>query len=446
MARRQVVLRWRLGVLLFALLLMPTILNLTSIVLPVALILFVYLLLEAHPDVEAGPRRAGRILALALVGSGLIAIKTAYLPWIGFFLAFVYGRRIILDRFAGRSWFEPACVAVLTLILLLPWMLANLRDVGTALFPALGRGFHASQYGSYPTPWELAPASDYLGILLRTGEIIVLQVLLAWLIFALAARDTRATVALDLGFLIAGVVLLLAVAIGTGLEGSYPRYAYPGVASALLVAAYRFATMASLSPGACASRMRSATVVAACVVASAAGYHGLVQYYGHAVTNLGMAVRGPAFRPAMLAYIVSHDDGAVPRAIARMQQAVPAGATVLERLDYPFLMDFRRNNVLIADYPATTSLPPGMPAFQGPEKLAAYLLGASVRYVAYAYADQARFPDWEKSLYNTGDRWIDFEFKLAFDFQHNLAALMQTRQIIYKDDERVVIDLQGLSH
>ena len=446
MARRRVASSWRIGVLLFALLLMPTILNLTAILLPLALALFVYLLLEADPDVEAGPHSVGRILALALVGAALIAIKTAYLPWIGFFLAFVYGRRIILDRFAWRSWLEPTAVAVLALLFLLPWMLASLRDVGTALFPALGRGFHASQYGIYPTPWELAPASDYLGILLRTGEIIVLQVLLAWFIFALVARDTRAAIALEFGFLIASVVLVLAVAIGTGLEVHYPRYAYPGVAAALLVAAYRFATMASLSPGIRALRMKSAAVVGACFVASAAGYHGLVQYYGHAVTNLGMAVLGPAFRPAMLAYIVSHDDGAVPRAIARMQQAVPAGATVLERLDYPFLMDFRRNNVFIADYPAATSLPPGMPAFQGPEKLAAYLLGASIRYVAYAYADQARFPDWEKSLYNTGDRWIDFETKLAFDFQHNLAALMQTRQIIYKDDERVVIDLQGLSH
>ena len=441
MARRRVALRWRLGVLLFALLLMPTILNLTAILLPLALILFVYLLLEADPDLEAGPGSAGRILTLALVGSALIAIKTAYLPWIGFFLAFVYGRRIILDRFAWRSWLEPASVAVLTLLLLLPWMLASLRDVGTALFPALGRGFHASQYGIYPTPWELAPASDYLGVLLRIGKSIVLQVVLAWFIFAFAARNAGATIAIACGFLIASVVFVLAVAIGTGLETDFPRYAYPGVAAALLVAAYRFAIGASLSPGTGASRMRSATVVGACLVASGAGYHGLVQYYGHAVTNLGMVVLGPAFRPAMLAYIVSHDDGAVPRAIARMQRAVPAGATILERLDYPFLMDFRRNNVFIADYPATASLPPGMPALQGPEKLGAYLVGVSIRYVAYAYADQARFPDWEKSLYNTGDRWVDFETKLAFDFQHNLAALMQTRRIIYKDDERVVIDL-----
>jgi hypothetical protein len=441
MARRRVALSWRFGVLLFALLLMPTILNLTAILLPLALVLFVYLLLEADPDVEAGPRCAGRIVAIALVASALIAIKTAYLPWIGFFLAFVYGRRIILDRFAWRSWLEPTLLAVLTLLFLLPWMLGSLRDVGTALFPALGRGFHASRYGIYPTPWELAPASDYLGVLLRTGAIIMLQVLLAWFIFALVARDTRATIALEVGLLSASVVLVLAVAIGTGLEVHYPRYAYPGVAAALLVVAYRFATVASRSPGAGPSRMRIAAVVGACVVASAAGYHGVVQYYGHAVTNLGMAVLGPGFRPAMLAYIVSHEEGVVPQAILRMQRAVPAGATVLERLDYPFLMDFRRNNVFIADYPAATSLPPGMPAFQGPEKLAAYLLGVSIRYVAYAYADQARFPDWEKSLYNTGDRWIDFETKLAFDFQHNLAALMQTRRLVYKDDERVVIDL-----
>ena len=438
MARRRVALSWRLGVVLFALLLVPTILNLTAILLPLALILFVYLLLDFDPDIEPGPNAAGRIVAFSLVGAAMIAIKTAYLPWVGFFLAFVYTLRIVRDGFAWRSWREPALIMVLTVLLLLPWILANFRDVGTALFPALGRGYHASRYGTYPTPWQLAPASNYLGVLLRTGRIIVLQSLLAWLLFALAAARGPATMVAS-GFLLASVVLLLAVAVGTGLDVHFPRYAYPGVAAALLVAAYRFTIVAS--PATLAGRTKTAAVAGICFVAVSVGYHGVFQYYGHAVTNLGMAVLGPAFRPAMLAYVISHDNAAVPRAIARMQDAVPAGATILERLDYPFLMDFRRNNVFVADYPATTSLPPGMPAFQGPEKLASYLLGVSIRYVAYAYADQARFPDWETSLYNTGDPWIDFETKLAFDFQHNLAALMQTRRLVYKDDERVVIDL-----
>ena len=442
MARQGVVLPWRLGVLLLALLLMPTILNLTAIVLPLALMLFVYLLVDGDPNFAAGSFTVGRIVAFSLVGAALVAIKSVYLPWIGFFLAFVYGRRIVLDGFAERSWREPAAVMTLTALLLLPWMLVSLRDVGTALFPVLGMGFHASRYGIYPTTWELAPASDYLGALLRTGKIIFLQSLLAWLIFVFGgrARGWAATMT-GLGFLVASLVLALVVAVGSGVAVHFPRYAYPGVGAALLVAAYRAAIAASLPARLRAARRRAAAVAMAGFAAAGAGYHGLIQYYGHAVTNLGMAVLGPAYRPAMLAFIVSHDGGAEPRAIARMQQAVPAGATILERLDYPFLMDFRRNTVFVADYPATTSLPPGMPAFQGPEKLAAYLLGVSIRYVAYAYADQARFPDWEKSLYNTGDRWIDFDTKLAFDFQHNLAALMQTRRLIYKDDERVVIDL-----
>jgi hypothetical protein len=306
----------------------------------------------------------------------------------------------------------------------------------------LGKGFHASRYGSYPTAWELAPDSDYLGTLLRTARIVVLRLLLAGAALAFFWRSLeRPAAALTLGFLLASAALTLAVAIGTGLEEQFPRYAYPGVAAALLVMAYRCAVVISRAPRTVASFVRASVMAVAGFIAVVSGSHGLALYYGHAMTNLGMAVLGPAFRPAMLAYIVSHDDGAEPRMIARMQQAVPAGATILERVDYPFLMDFRRNTVFVVDWPAASSLPPGMPAFLGPEKLAAYLLGVSIRYVAYAYADQARFPDWDRKLFCTGDRWVDLDAKLALDFQHNLTALMQTRRLVYKDDERAVIDL-----
>jgi hypothetical protein len=123
-----------------------------------------------------------------------------------------------------------------------------------------------------------------------------------------------------------------------------------------------------------------------------------------------------------------------------MQQAIPAGTPFLERLDYPFLLDFRRSDVLVADWPGATSLPPGMPMFQGPEPLAAYLLGVSIRYVVYAYGNEAKFPRAEPDL-PTGELWIMRDVKLAFDFQDNLAALMQTRRLVFKDDTRAVIDL-----
>lgn len=444
MRRHSVVPAWRLGVLLFVLLLTPVIVNLSAIVLPAALMLFAYLLLEA--EVEPGPHGLGRIVALSLVAAALVAIKPAYLTWPGSFLALVYGRRIVRDRFRLQSWYEPAAVAALTVVLLLPWLLANLRDTGTAMYPVLGSGFYASRYGNFPPPWTLVTPAKQLGIVLTTDRIIGFRLLVSGLFFALAlqvsarsggdrpAGHRLGAATPTLLFLLAGLVMVVTIAVGTAGQDLI-RYGYPGVAAMLVAALY---CLAVAGP-----RLRRGEAVAMAVAYLAiviGNAHGLAQYYGHAVTNLGMAALGPGFRPAMLANVVTRDGGAERQAVLRMQQAIPAGTPLLERLDYPFLLDFRRNDVLVADWPGATSLPPGMPMFQGPEPLAAYLLGVSIRYVAYAYGNEAKFPAAERDQL-PDELWILRDAKLAFDFQDNLAALMQTRRLVFKDATRAVIDL-----
>jgi hypothetical protein len=143
---------------MFALLLMPSVINLTALLLPLALMLYIYLLVEQDPEVLIGSRSAGRIAALGLVAAALVAIKPAYLPGVGVFLAFVYRRRIVLDRSSARSWLEPLSVALVALVAILPWMVANWRDAGTLLYPVLGIGYSAARYGLHPQPWALVPA------------------------------------------------------------------------------------------------------------------------------------------------------------------------------------------------------------------------------------------------------------------------------------------------
>jgi hypothetical protein len=330
-------------------------------------------------------------------------------------------------------------------LLLLPWMLANLRETGTAMYPLLGSGFHASRYGDYPPVWAMLSAGRLLGMALHESWTIGPQLLACGLMFVLAWRGParpgdRGANIVTLYFLLSGLVVLVVIAVGTAME-DLVRYTYPAMASILLAALYRMAVAA----GSCATvggigRGKVAAVVAACLVLVVNNAHGLAQYYGHAVTNLGMAALGPGFRPAMLAGVLARDGGAERQAVLRMQQAIPAGAPFMERLDYPFLLDFRRNDVLVADWPGAVALPPGMPIFQGPEKLAAYLLGVSVRYVAYAYGNESKFPRAEPDLPSDAP-WIELDAKRAFDFQDNLVALMQTRRLLFKDATRAVIDL-----
>ncbi|MEE9370213.1 MAG: hypothetical protein V3W45_01975, partial [Sedimentisphaerales bacterium] len=126
----------------------------------------------------------------------------------------------------------------------------------------------------------------------------------------------------------------------------------------------------------------------------------------------------------------------------RMQQSVPQGETVLTRLAKPFLLDFRRNKIFIADYPGGASPPPGMPFFRGAEALAGYLTSKSIRYVAYSYANEANF---RRNQFGKRLRhplpWIRTEARHTFDFQDNLKQLGDSRKRIYDDGDIFVLDL-----
>ena len=132
---------------------------------------------------------------------------------------------------------------------------------------------------------------------------------------------------------------------------------------------------------------------------------------------------------------------------SKMLDSVPEGEIVLTRLDKPFLMNFKKHTIWIADWPGGASLPPGMPSFKGEEALADYLVSQSIRYVAYSYANEANFP--KKSL---GGRliispdvslWLQNEALNTFEFQESLQKLGETRKRIYDDGENFVIDLSS---
>jgi hypothetical protein len=95
---------------------------------------------------------------------------------------------------------------------------------------------------------------------------------------------------------------------------------------------------------------------------------------------------------------------------AALQQSIPQGETVLTRLDAPFILDFKRNQLFLADWPGGASLPPGMPAFKGPEALANYLVSKSIRYIAYSSWSLNHPADVDTS---------DLDCHLGFDCNHN---------------------------
>ena len=130
-----------------------------------------------------------------------------------------------------------------------------------------------------------------------------------------------------------------------------------------------------------------------------------------------------------------------------MQSAIPKGVTVLTRLRAPFHLDFNRNRIFIADWPGGSSPPPGMPFYQGGEKLADYLLDQSIRYVAYSYKSEGGFPKkiFEHRLSGRQGVWLRTEAEHSFNFHRNLSELGRSRVRIYDDGEIFILDLKAMS-
>ena len=126
-----------------------------------------------------------------------------------------------------------------------------------------------------------------------------------------------------------------------------------------------------------------------------------------------------------------------------MLRAVPEGATLLARLQFPFVLDFRRHTILVANYPGGSSPPPGMPFFKGGEALARYLCDQSVRYVAYSYQSEANFrrADHEHRLDPETFAWTRTQALHTLDFQDSLVELGQTRRRIFDNGREFVLDL-----
>jgi hypothetical protein len=369
-------------------------------------------------------------IPVSLAAAGLCILKTNFLPACVLLIA----GTIALDlRYARRAWGavcrQLALVGGLTLVFCAPWMASLYYSNGTPLYPFLGRGFHGSAYGTFWQPGAGVTLGSVGSLLLLTlRDLKVLPVLLLG-----AIPFLRLDLASRRGVLVAwfwaAMVSAFAVPLALGGDSHRFRFCYSFLYAAI------FTLLLFAFPRSAADKRRSGPRVLAGALAITA----LLLAHAGAMTSylqrqLQSSARVWRARGFMVGYASRY---------ARMQQAVPAGAILLTRLQYPFLLDFGRNTVYIVDYPGVSSPPPGMPLFQGRERLAEYLCGQGVRYVAYSYNKEGGF---SRAAY--GERldpftlpWTRAEARQAFDFQHSLAMLRLTRHVVFDDGDVDVLDL-----
>ena len=162
----------------------------------------------------------------------------------------------------------------------------------------------------------------------------------------------------------------------------------------------------------------------------------MISSYANLARDLDGAHRGPAA-----------EEIAAPRALyAELQAATPPGATLAVLLDQPFLLDYRRNDIINVDTPGYVSPAPGWPAFAGPEALATYLRGQGIRYYAFVRGDRSRY-------FYRRDYWVLrtlFDSELwqvigahTVDAVETSAALATTRAILFERDGMVLLDLES---
>ena len=113
------------------------------------------------------------------------------------------------------------------------------------------------------------------------------------------------------------------------------------------------------------------------------------------------------------------------REYQHLQQAVPVGATILCSLMRNYLLDFKRNRILVHDLPADFGPAPGWPREYGGPSMGAYLRRNGVEYLAVA----------PPSLAAAGASPDPFGSELAYRrFEKALAEQPFASSVIYKSE------------
>jgi len=406
--------------------------NLTFVVLPSAIFLgLVYVVANRELTERYGVAQA--IAAGGLVGT-VASIKSSYLTHGVIFLICIGLLRWWKRGFpAGLRFFAIAAVSCLTVML--PWMFANHLVMATWFFPILGKGFHYSAYGHYASPTTLA-----MSILLKKVFPFCLPLLLLFLAeFYWGERDERTMTitALMLTAFAASIVNGMA----TGGD-SVRRYNYPCILPAITLVYVVFARRRNTAPGVRRWWMMEAgAALIAIVTAINTGTTTFTSEYQNHWIGL---------RASLADYHLTTPE--VRAEYAALQRAIPSDSGVLATLTNPFLLDFSKRDVMIADFPGTASPKPGWPTWESGEAFAQFLLEHNVRYLIYSYGecDPAPYANCDAKLDDEQNktaanpyitRLIRNEAGIGYQARHQYEELARTRRHIYDDGKIYILDL-----
>lgn len=324
---------------------------------------------------------------VALITSAICSLKSSVIPaCVIFFLLSYFFYWLTSKNNRLTVVFEFLLSVILVILFLLPWMISMYRSSGTHLYPLLGKGYHWSVYmheNSEPSKLAVTEIFKIFSLVLTQPYFVCLVVLgaISFILKPHKIKGRAASLSLSISALLGALLIALAVGEGPG----EARLSVPFANAAIII----------LLVNALAEKQNSNTIwrkflaynhqfIAIFLMVTIAIQlpHDTRQFLGKDVFQMVVDIKKGLKNEPLISDRENRDYRA-------MQESIPEGKTILARLDLPFLLDFKRNNIFIIDWPGGASLPPGMPLFQGSEALADYLLSKSIQYVAYSYASEA---------------------------------------------------------
>lgn len=407
--------------------------NISSFILPICLFLALYIVFDSGILVPG--RYFSNAVIVALIASSLCSLKTTNIVMTGCFVLMAYIILFYRNGTCKRHIFLEMCLmTVLVFIMLLPWMIVKYQSYGTALYPLLGRGYSSyagselfSNPGAVLSPFVLIKtAVSALNDIYIVGLLILACVYFYW------GKQANSTSCFLKSFILSSITGLGVSALMLSRLGM-TRYSFPFVYTGMMILLAEMASCLRIKE----IFPRHIPFFAGLLVVA-----GMI--IGDAVRDFSPMFYRTAYRVTNLfegQKIASEKQNDTYKAL---QQSIPESEILLTRLEKPFLLDFQRNTVFVADIPAEISPPPGMPTGKGAEALAEYLMSLSIRYVAYSYATQAGYTrqGYGDRLNPSAPPWLQREAANTFDFQDNLSELMKTREWVYDDGQNCILDLQ----
>jgi hypothetical protein len=384
--------RWKVppAGIAFALLVLPFAslmkVNLTIIYLSAAAFFAILLLLDDQPPSSRLP--LNRIFILGVLVGAACTTKS---PNIVFLLPFLGITALFLVFFQRRiePLLQAALVVLVAIAVILPWSIANKPVAGTYLYPLLGLGIHISAYHVIPVPSQLGVWPQMLVVIAPNMFFLAIGSLVAWKLTRAWQPDARAAA---MAYLLTALLATPITVIGLGGQGA-DRYTAPIVMPALLLILLIVLHSAdqTLKPW---RRTGLATLSVLALY--------IVFFLGNRLGNLldlqTIAAQARGAMPKYHSFLTPTSAQQFHQAFdygARIQASIPTGATALSVVQSEYPYDFRRNNILIADWPGLASPPPGLRLDASPAEQRQFFVDHGIQYIIFNPPPGCSASDWD---------------------------------------------------